>query len=104
MDVNNPKYIEEVNISGGNSPKHDTDLYYVYRNSPDELYLYFLNMGVYSLNLKTRSITKVIAPMSGEEQIRAMARDAENRLCSCIGNHRRCHASTYVYQKLWPLL
>lgn len=37
-------------------------------------------MGVYSLNLKTRSITKVIAPMSGEEQIRAMARDAENRL------------------------
>lgn len=80
MDVNNPKHIEEVNISGGNSPKHDTDLYYVYRNSPDELYLYFLNMGVYSLNLKTRSITKVIAPMSGEEQIRAMARDAENRL------------------------
>ena len=37
MDVNNPKHIEEVNISGGNSPKHDTDLYYVYRNSPDEL-------------------------------------------------------------------
>lgn len=80
MDVNNPKHIEEVNISGGNSPKHDTDLYYVYRNSPDELYLYFLNMGVYSLNLRTRSITKVIASMSGEEQIRAMARDAENHL------------------------
>lgn len=80
MDLKKPDLIEEVTISGGNSPKHDTDLYYVYQNSEDELYLYFLNMGVYSLNLKTRSIAKVITSMSGEEQIRAMARDAENHL------------------------
>ena len=80
MNLTHSNQIEEVNISGNNSPKHDTDLYYVYQNSKDELYLYFLNMGVYSLNLKTRSIAKVITPMTGEEQIRAMARDAENHL------------------------
>ena len=80
MNLTHSNQIEEVNISGNNSPKHDTDLYYVYQNSKDELYLYFLNMGVYSLNLKTSSIAKVITPMTGEEQIRAMARDAENHL------------------------
>ena len=80
MNLSRPDQIEEINISRSNAPKYDTDLYYVYQNTKDELYLYFLNMGVYSLNLATRAVTKVIAPMTGEAQIRAMARDADNRL------------------------
>ncbi len=80
MDLCQKNRIEEVNIFSADSSKYDTDLYYVYQNSKDELYLYFLNMGVYSLNLRTKSIAKVNISITGEKQIRAMARDADNQL------------------------
>ena len=64
MDLCQKNRIEEVNIFSADSSKYDTDLYYVYQNSKDELYLYFLNMGVYSLNLRTKSIAKVNIPIT----------------------------------------
>lgn len=80
MELEHGEQTGEVDVSHTNLLKCNTDLYYVYQNTSEELYLYFLNMGIYSLNLKTKSIAKVDIPLMGERQVRAMARDADGHL------------------------
>lgn len=80
MSLAPDRRLEEVNLSNNRPKGQDTELYYVYQKSEDELLLYFLNMGVYSLNLKKGSVTKTIPPLPGEAQVRAMCKDADGHL------------------------
>lgn len=73
----------------GKAGTEEDEVYYMFRNNEDEVLFYVLNKGVYSLNLKTLSISRQISALSPNAQIRAMAKDtlgniwiAENEL-SC---------------------
>lgn len=81
--------VENILLPMGKNSKGDDEVYYMFRNSEDEVLFYVLNKGVYSLNLKTLSINRQMAALSPNAQIRAMAKDilgniwiAENEL-SC---------------------
>ena len=78
MDLSHPEKKSRFDIDVNSN--RSAGLYYVYPNSADELYLYLLNQGVYSFNVKNGTINKVLTDVAGERQVRAMARDACNRL------------------------
>ena len=80
MSLGPDRQLEEVNLSTNLFQEKDKELYYVYRNSEDELLLYFLNRGVFCLNLKKGTMSKTIGQLPGEVQIRAMCKDADGRL------------------------
>lgn len=81
MDLGNPSFSEDIHWRDMVSLEFDSELYYVYQNSPTELYLYFLNLGIYSFDMVKRTLVKTDIPVSSvDEQIRSMERDTMGRL------------------------
>ena len=87
IDLNSSESWEDMQWRDIISWEFGTELYYVYKNSPTELYLYFLNLGIYSFDLVKRTLVKTDIPVSlVEEQIRSMARDIKGRLWIAEGD------------------
>lgn len=80
MDLNDKSNIRPVNISLDTNGHSNSELYYVYQKSANELILYLLNRGAFLLNMKTKSISRIWNEIPPESQIRVIAEDARERL------------------------
>lgn len=58
----------------------NSELYYVYRLSENQILFYLLNHGTFSLNLDTHKVTRFDIDLPGISQIRALARDVDGNL------------------------
>ncbi|WP_455585130.1 two-component regulator propeller domain-containing protein [Bacteroides sp.] len=58
----------------------NSELYYVYRLSDNQILFYLLNHGTFILNLDTHKVTRFDIDLPGISQIRAIARDVDGKL------------------------
>lgn len=79
MNLADKTNIHSINISPDRGANANSDLYFIYQKSSDELIFYLLNKGVFLLDLKTFRITRIWDELPPDAQIRAIAKDAKGQ-------------------------